>query len=792
MSVVGIDFGTLQSVIAVARNRGIDVICNEVSSRATPSLVSFGSKQRYLGESAKTQEVANYKNTVGSLIRLIGRKYSESDVQEIEAKFVNAPLTEVSGEVAVKVSYLETEEQFSATQLAAMYLSKLRKTAEKELSTPVSDVVLSCPSWFTDRQRRALKDAAIIAGLNPLRIMNDITASALLYGITKSDLPEDKPRNVVLVDVGYAHFTVGVVAYKKGKLEVKSVVCDSHLGGRDVDDILVKHFIEKFNKQHNMDIESNKKALFRLRVGCEKLKKILSANSQGPLNVESIMEDKDVHAMLSRTEFEEMIKELLDHIEPLLLKALNDAKLPLDEIESVELIGGTSRIPAIMTRISEFFGMQCSMTLNREEAVARGCALQCAALSPTFKVRPFEIADLTTRSVSIEWGLEEWDTVKETKHEVVKELSVLPARRKIELKRDGPFEVSLFYTHPEKLPGGMDPWIGNFTINKVKKTREDDDHAYVRVKPAINESGIAELSASLREVKEVEETVPLKEGETGEPKKEIKKVAHYHPLPVEGITGSLTEVTINRWRELEGEMDATDKAVALTAESRNALEEFVYDTRSKVESFYGEYFHDEPRQAFLAQLNEMEDWLYGDGEHAKRSEYVERLNSLKVVGDPVSHRYRIFQEMPKHFRNLQTAIAKYLEKVEQASSVEYTHITTEEWEKVQHACQDARNWLKHQTEVFNTAPKTADLPFTPADVDKKRQELYDAAHPIVTKKKPEPKPEKKENDVEMKDAGKDEAAPKQGDPMEVDDQKPVVSGLQEENLEQQDSMDGVE
>ncbi|KAJ1866477.1 adenyl-nucleotide exchange factor sse1, partial [Coemansia sp. RSA 989] len=196
MSVVGFDIGNLQSVIAVARNRGIDIVANEVSNRATPTMISFGSKQRFIGEPAKTQEMSNFKNTVGAIKRLIGRSYDEPEVQEFESQFIGSKLCDVNGEVGVEVNYLGQATQFSATQLYAMYLGKLRETTSKELGGEMSDVVISVPGWYTDRQRRAVQQASQIAGLNCLRVVNDSTAAALGYGITKSDLPEDKPRNV--------------------------------------------------------------------------------------------------------------------------------------------------------------------------------------------------------------------------------------------------------------------------------------------------------------------------------------------------------------------------------------------------------------------------------------------------------------------------------------------------------------------------------------------------------------------------------------------------------------------
>ncbi|KAJ2808914.1 adenyl-nucleotide exchange factor sse1, partial [Coemansia furcata] len=304
MSVVGFDIGNLQSVIAVARNRGIDIVGNEVSNRATPTMVSFGDKQRYIGESAKNQEMSNFKNTMGAIKRLIGRSYSEPEVRDFEAQFIGCQLCDVDGEVGVEVNYLNEPTKFSATQLYAMYLGKLRDTTTKEIGGTMSDVVISVPGWYTDRQRRAVQQASRIAGLNCLRVLNDSTAAALGYGITKSDLPEETARNVVFVDLGHSSFSVSVVAFKKGELKVKSVAYERSVGGRSFDQALLDHFIEVFNDKYKIDIRSNSKAQVRLRAACEKLKKVLSANTQAPITVENLMNDIDASAMYSREELE--------------------------------------------------------------------------------------------------------------------------------------------------------------------------------------------------------------------------------------------------------------------------------------------------------------------------------------------------------------------------------------------------------------------------------------------------------------------------------------------------------
>ncbi|RKO86845.1 Hsp70 protein-domain-containing protein [Blyttiomyces helicus] len=414
MSVVGIDFGNLNAVVAVARNKGIDVITNEVSNRATPSLVSFGEQQRYLGEAAKTQEMFNFKNTVFGLKRLIGRPFTDPDVMNVEKKYINANLVEGErGEVAAAVQYQGEIRHFSYTQIAAMFLGNVKEFTSAEIKIPVTDAVISVPGWFTDRQRRAILDAAQVAGINILRILNDLTAAALGYGLTKLDLPDPsdakhKPRNVVFVDLGHSSFQVSVVSFVKGKLVVKGTSYDRNLGGRDFDELLVDHFTKIFDAKYKMDIKSNAKAIFRLRAACEKVKKILSANAKTVLNVECLLDDKDVRAEVDRAEFEELIAPLVARLTGPLEKALAAAEVTADEVDFVEMIGGSTRIPAVKETLAKFFGgnldeNKLSTTLNQDEAVSRGCALQCAILSPVFKVRDFSTQEWNNYPIELAW-----------------------------------------------------------------------------------------------------------------------------------------------------------------------------------------------------------------------------------------------------------------------------------------------------------------------------------------------------------------------------------------------------
>ncbi|KAI9707001.1 MAG: adenyl-nucleotide exchange factor sse1 [Bogoriella megaspora] len=509
MSVVGVDLGTLNTVIAVARNRGVDVITNEVSNRATPSLVGFGPKSRYLGEAAKTQEVSNLKNTVSSFSRLAGRSFKDPDVQ-LEQEFVSAPLVDIHGQVGAEVTYVGKKEQFTATQITAMFLSKIRQTASTELRLPVNDMVFTCPAWYTDRQRRALLDAAEIAGLKVLKLINDTTAVALGYGITKLDLPgpEEKPRRVAFVDIGHSNYTCSLVEFKKGELAVKSTTYDRHFGGRNFDKAIVDHFAKEFKEKFKIDVNENKKARVRLAAACEKLKKVLSANASAPLSIESLMNDVDVKGFLKREELEELVKPLLERATRPLEQALAEAKLKPEDIDSVELVGGCTRVPSLKAAIEQFFGKKLSFTLNQDEAGARGAAFSCAILSPVFRVRDFSIHDIVNYPIEFTWDKSPDIPDEDTSLTVFNKGNVMPSTKILTFYRKQPFDLEARYAKPDVLPGKLDPWIGRFSVKGVKVDAKDD-FMICKLKARLNIHGVLNVEQGYYvEDQEVEEPIP--------------------------------------------------------------------------------------------------------------------------------------------------------------------------------------------------------------------------------------------------------------------------------------------
>ncbi|KAK5086695.1 adenyl-nucleotide exchange factor sse1 [Lithohypha guttulata] len=664
MSVVGIDLGSQSTKIGVARNKGIDIITNETSNRQTPSLVGFGPKSRYLGENAKTQEISNLKNTVSSLKRLAGRKLDDPEVT-IEQEYISAPLVDINGQVGAEVTYRGEKQRYTATQLIAMYLGKIRDTASKELKLPVSDVVLSCPPWFTDSQRRAMLDAAQIANLKLLRLINDNTAIALGYGITKTDLPEGeaKPRRVAFIDIGYSDYTCSIVEFRKGELAVKATSWDRHFGGRNFDKALVDHFGKEFKEKFKVDINTNGKAKLRVMAAVEKLKKILSANSSAPLNIESLMDDKDVRAVLKREELEELVKPLLERVTVPLEQALAEAKLKPEDLDAIEMVGGCTRVPAIKDAIAKFYGRPLSFTLNQDEAIARGCAFSCATLSPVFRVRDFSIHDIVSYPIEFTWEQSPEIPDEDTSLTVFNKGGIMPSTKILTFYRKQAFDLEARYAKPEMLPGKTNPWIGRFSVKGIKADAQDD-FMICKLKARLNLHGILNVESGYYvEDVEVEEPIPeVKEGdkmETDQPNgdaeakpktRKVKKQQRKGELPVSAGTSSLDEPTLSGLSEQENQMYMEDKLVADTEDKKNELEAYIYELRGAIDDKYSDFASEEEKEKIKDKLEKTEDWLYEDGEDATKAQYIAKMDEIRFVAGPVVGRYNEKQEEERQAR----------------------------------------------------------------------------------------------------------------------------------------------
>ncbi|RCK60359.1 Heat shock SSE1 [Candida viswanathii] len=656
----GVDLGNYSTVISCAKNRGIDIVVNEVSNRSTPSLVGFGPKNRYLGESAKNQQTSNIKNTVDNLKRIVGLPADHPDF-EIEKQYFTIPLVKnEDGGISGKVRYLNKPHEFTATQLFALYLDKIKDTAVKETKGNISDICLSVPGWYTEKQRRAAADACRIAGLNPVRIVNEVTAAAVGYGVFKAaDLPEDDYKKVAFVDVGHSSYQVSIAAVKRGELKILGAAYDKHFGGRNFDFAIAEHFAKEFKSKYKIDVHENPKAYYRVLTAAEKLKKVLSANTQAPFNIESVMNDVDVSSSLTREELEELVKPLLAKINVPIDTALKEAGLKAEDLDSIEVIGGSSRIPAVKNRIAEIFDKPLSFTLNQDEAIAKGNAYICACHSPTVRVRPFKFEDYNQYTVSYFWDKEEED---EDHLEVFPRGGLFPSTKIITLFRKGPsFEIEAKYTKPEELPKGTETLIGKWKISGVVPNQGESSIA-TKIKLRNDPSGFYTIeSAYTVEEQLVKELIEPKEGEEvdedAEPQyREVKKLVKKNDLTIESEGAALPDAKLQKYIEQEASMVMEDKLVFDTEEKKNQLEEYIYELRGKLDDQYKDFASEQEKEKLSQMLMKAEDWLYDEGEDSTKAKYIAKYEELASLGNIIRGRYLAKeQEKKEQYRQKQEA-----------------------------------------------------------------------------------------------------------------------------------------
>ncbi|EDK43491.1 Hsp70 chaperone [Lodderomyces elongisporus] len=398
---VGIDLGTTYSCVAHFANDRVEIIANDQGNRTTPSFVAFTDTERLIGDAAKNQAAMNPANTVFDAKRLIGRKFDDAEVQN-DLKHFPFKIVDKAGKPNIQVEYKGETKVFTPEEISSMILSKMKETAEGFLGTKVNDAVVTVPAYFNDSQRQATKDAGLIAGLNVMRIINEPTAAAIAYGLDKKSESE---KNVLIFDLGGGTFDVSLLSIEDGIFEVKATAGDTHLGGEDFDNRLVNFFIQEFKRKNKKDISGNQRALRRLRTACERAKRTLSSSAQTSIEIDSLYEGIDFYTSITRARFEELCADLfrstLDPVE----KVLKDAKIDKSSVHEIVLVGGSTRIPKVQKLVSDFFnGKEPNRSINPDEAVAYGAAVQAAILSgdTSSKTQDLLLLDVAPLSLGIE------------------------------------------------------------------------------------------------------------------------------------------------------------------------------------------------------------------------------------------------------------------------------------------------------------------------------------------------------------------------------------------------------
>ncbi len=395
--IIGIDLGTTNSAMAVMQSGSPEIIANSEGNRTTPSVVAVNKNgERLVGQVARRQQVTNSKNTIYEMKRLIGRKWTDKEVQK-DIKLMGYEMVKSGQGVKVKMG----DKEFSPEEMSAMVLSKLKADAEAFLGEPVSEAVITVPAYFDDSQRQATKDAGKVAGLEVKRIINEPTAAALAYGLDKKGGKDEK---IAVYDLGGGTFDVSILELGDGVFEVKSTNGDTHLGGADFDRTIVNYLAAEFKKEHGMDITDDKAAMQRLRDEAEKAKIELSTSQTVDINLPFLTADADgpkhFEHKLTRSKLESLVSDLIDKTAEPCVKALKDAKLTAKDIDAIVLVGGMTRMPAVIKKVKEIFGKEPMQGVNPDEVVAVGAAIQGGVLAGD--VKDVLLLDVTPLSVGIE------------------------------------------------------------------------------------------------------------------------------------------------------------------------------------------------------------------------------------------------------------------------------------------------------------------------------------------------------------------------------------------------------
>lgn len=824
MSVLGIDFGNDNCVMMIARKRGFDLAVNQNSNRSTPTLVGFAGpgEARNMGERAKSSMMSNIPTTVKNVKQYVGKDIAE--ITDRERGYQTATVVEGDREAGFQLPVDGNNRNFNASEVAAMMFQDLRDIAEKECEQLTVDCVVACPGYWTDRQRHALRDAARMVGFKVLRLVSEHAACAMTYGCNpKRDLPAEDvdPKVVLMLDVGNSVTQCSLVKFNKGKCSIAGYAADETLGGRDFDRLLFDHFADQFKEKFKIDIRSNKKASLRLLNACEAAKLRLSANTEAAVNVECIMEDTDVNGKITRDEFEAMAQPLFQKLMGIIEQIREQTGNPT--INSLELMGGGSRIPAIEALMRENFpkpeGQEediIARSLILQDPVARGAALVAAQCSPLFKLYPFTVTDVVVNPVAFSWlhfskdAEEQGEDDDEATMAVDEEPSATeektmtlferctpnPSSKLVTFQRKEAFELNAAYANPDELSENASPFIGKFTVSGIPEGKMSKIKVKIRMDPS---SQITVESAEMVEVEyiEVEEPVaacppeaapeaeaeaeaeaepeaeaeaaaeepaaeePAAEEEKPKMEKKRKKKTKKTPLTVTASTWEQPQAELQAKIEMLLELETADRLIHDTQDRKNAVESYVYSTRDDLDMHLGPFAEEGAKATFKKLLEETEDWLYGDGENCTKSEYVNKLKELKELGDPVYKRHKEAELRPKAVEGLQHAIESARSFVGSTDEA-YAHIKDEDRGQVSEMADKHAAWLNEVSDAQEQKQQFEEPAFSAKQCEDKAKELNEITTRKANIPKPAPPEEKKEE--ENKEEENKEETKEGGDP----------------------------